>query len=155
MFFFRGEGKQGWHAQIEKSTQFHENRKEKRENTQENVFSYYDEDNSSNENSASRENAGAELDVCTESWFWTEHQVIVATASQPESNWNIDFWDLQNEVYRSDLFESFHFSLWSREAASMQTRIDISSRYFLSVSGEPKLPSDYEVNVEIFSSRRA
>ena len=39
--------------------------KKSKENKPEHVLSYYDEETSRNETSASRENAGAELDVCT------------------------------------------------------------------------------------------
>ena len=41
------------------------NDKKTRQNKTEKVLSYYDEEKSRNENSASRENAGPELDVCT------------------------------------------------------------------------------------------
>jgi len=41
------------------------NDKKTRQNKTEKVLSYYDEEKSRNENSASRENAGTELGVCT------------------------------------------------------------------------------------------
>ena len=50
--------------------------KRREENKPEKVLSSYDEENSRNEESASRENAGAELDICTGSseaaWNSTE-----------------------------------------------------------------------------------
>ena len=39
--------------------------KKREDNEPEKILSAYDEENSKNENSTSRENAGAELDVCT------------------------------------------------------------------------------------------
>ena len=75
-------------------------------NKPENVFSYYDEENSRNENSASRENAEAELDVFTGS---------SAAAWNTTDGWSKDFQFTNWETYFN--LECTQFSLLFENAS--------------------------------------